>query len=122
MLFDLVLPRINDHMTTAVIRKVHAVEGDAMTIGTKLLDLSVDLSAVAPQDCPPVSLYRIALRDKAWLRRVNVAVADEIGIGAPLALFSTERDEPLDAAPARGVRITLAGIVHPSEWWEGNAP
>jgi hypothetical protein len=121
MLLTLVLPRINEYMTTAVIRKVYATEGDALHLGAKFLDLSVDLSAVAPQDCPPVSHYRIALRDRAWLRRLDVASGDELGVGAAVALFSTDPDEPVDGEPARAVRITLAGIVHPNEWWEGSA-
>ena len=122
MLLSLARPRINEYMTTAVIRKIYAAEGDALNLGAKLLDLSVDLSAVAPHDCPPVSLDRIALRDRVFLRRLCVAPRDELPIGAALAQFSTEPDEALDREPARTVRITLAGIVYPNEWWEGNAP
>lgn len=121
MLLTLALPRINEYMTAATVTKVYATEGAALVPGAKLLDLRVDLSAVLPHDCPPVSYYRIAMRDIARLRRLAVAPGELIVIGAPIALFSTEEEEPMDAEPARSVRITLAGIVPPDEWWEGNA-
>ncbi|MEO8304049.1 MAG: hypothetical protein ABI724_08010 [Betaproteobacteria bacterium] len=121
MLLTLALPRINEHMTTAKVTKVYVAEGDALVPGAKLVDLRVDLSAVLSHDCPPVSYYRIAMRDVARLRQLAIAPGDLLAIGAPIALFSTEAEEPMDAEPARPVRITLAGIVPPDEWWEGNA-
>lgn len=121
MLLTLALPRINEYMTTARVTKIYAAEGAAFAPGTKVLDLRVDLSAAVPHDCPPVSYYRIALRDVAWLRRLATAPGELVDVGAPIALFSTEQDEPIDAEPTRAVRITLAGIVPPDEWWEGNA-
>lgn len=117
MLLTLTLPRINELMSTAVVETIHAVSGSALTPGTKLLDLSVDLSAVAAHDCPPVSLYRIVLRDRVFLRRVAVARGDELAVGALLAQFSTDPEEPLDGEAARAVRITIAGILAPSESW-----
>lgn len=121
MLLTLTLPRIGEHMMTAVIRTIYGAEGTAMALGSKLLDLSVDLSAVAAQDCPPVALYRIALRDRVWLRELAVAQGSEIEVGAPLARFSTEPEEPLTGTPARAVRITVAGIIDPSQWWGGRS-
>lgn len=120
MLLTLTLPRINQYMTTAVIKKIYAAVGSSLTVGAKLLDLTVDLSAVVQHDCPPISHYRIALRDRVWLRRLDVAPGDEIGIGAALAHFSTELDEPLGGEPARAVRITVAGIIDHSGWWAGD--
>jgi hypothetical protein len=117
LLLNLTLPRINEHMTTAVMRTIHAEVGSLLLPGAKLLDLSVDLSTVMPHDCPPVSLYRIALRDRVWLRKLAVALGDEMAIGADMALFSTEPEESLDGVPARAVRVTLAGIIDRSSWW-----
>ena len=111
------LPRINAHMTTAIISKMHASADSFLPAGAKLLDLTIDLSAVSQQDCPPISHYRIALREAAWLRRLDVGAGSEPAVGVSLALFSTESDEALDAAPARGLRVTIAGIV--SEWKSG---
>ena len=119
LLLTLTLPRISEHMATAVVTTIHAAEGAAMAIGSKLLDLSVDLSAVAAQDCPPVAHYRIALRERVWLRELLTASGAEIAAGAPLASFSTDPNEALAGVPARAVRITLVGIVDPTEWWGG---
>jgi hypothetical protein len=118
LLLNLTLPRINPHMTTAVIDQIHAVVGAPLPVGGKLFDLTVDLSAAASHDCPPVAHYRLVVRDRAWLRRLDVAPGDTPEVGASLALFSTEPDEPLDAPPARQVRLTVAGVIQQSIWGE----
>lgn len=112
MLLTLNLPRIVDPMSKAVVAVVHASVGDQMKVGSALFDLTVDLSEEAPQDCPPASYYRLVIRETVWLRKLMVDVNDEPALYAPLALFSTEQDEPLDAEPARRIRITTAGILH----------
>ena len=117
MLLNLTLPRINEHMTTAVVKTIYPEINTALQFGAKLMDLSIDLSAVLPHDCPPVSMYRIALRDRVWLRQLAVAIGDDIAVGATLAQFSTEPDEPLRGDPARAVRVTIAGILDPGTWW-----
>ncbi|HTS20623.1 MAG TPA: hypothetical protein VMN79_02330 [Casimicrobiaceae bacterium] len=122
LLLTLTLPRINPLMTSAVIEEIHASQGAQLSQGARLLDLSVDLSSIAPQDCPPVSLYRIVLRDRVWLRSLTVARRDQVEVGALLARFSTELDEPLEAAPQRSVRITIAGIVFPPDAWRQAQP
>jgi hypothetical protein len=117
LLLTLTLPRINEYMTSAAIRVIYAGIGESLNLGAKLLDLSIDLGAVAPHDCPPVSLYRIALRDRVWLRRLTVAPGDDIEVGAIMAYFSTQAEEPLDGEAVRAVRITIAGILDSSDWW-----
>lgn len=117
MLLTLPLPRINEYMASATIKSIYAAIGESLSPGAKLLDLSVDLGAAAPHDCPPVSLYRIALRDRVWLRRLAVAPSDDVRVGAVMAHFSTEPDEPLDGQSVRPVRISIAGILDPSDWW-----
>lgn len=119
MLFTLTLPRINDYMTTAAIKTVHAAEGAALTPGSKLMDLVIDLGATIAHDCPPISQYRIALRDRAYLRKLAVASGDDVAPGAMLALFSTDPGEPLDATPARPARISVVGILDQSGGWDG---
>jgi hypothetical protein len=118
LLLGLVLPRINPHMTFAVIDEIHADVGARLTPGARLFDLTIDLSAVAPHDCPPISHYRLVLRDQAWLRRLDVAAGDTPALGASLALFSTEPEELLDAAPVRAVRLNVASIIRQSAWGE----
>ena len=122
MLLTLSLPRINEYMTTAVVEAIYATEGAALAPGAKLLDLSVDLSKSIPHDCPPISHFRLALRERVWLRRLVVAPADELDVGAPLGLFSTAPDEPLDGDPSRALRVTVAGIVFRPDWWSDAAP
>ena len=120
MLLTLKLPRINAYMNTALITKIYAAEGISLNVGAKLLDLTIDLSAAAPHDCPPVSHYRIALRDRAWLRRLTVALGDNVEVGAKMAQFTTEPDEPLDGESVRAVRVTIAGILDQSDWWSAD--
>jgi pyruvate/2-oxoglutarate dehydrogenase complex dihydrolipoamide acyltransferase (E2) component len=122
LLLTLTLPRIIPAMTSGVIEAIHAEVGASMKGTAKLLDVSVDLSAVAPQDCPPVSLYRLVVRDHVWLRTLAVAPGDEVPVGAQLAQFTAEADEPLDVEPARQARITIAGIVFPADAWSGRRP
>ena len=114
----LTLPRINELMTSAVVEAIHAAAGTALTPGAALLDVSVDLSAVVAHDCPPISLYRIVLRDRAWLRRITVARGDDVAVGALLAHFSTEPGESLEGTPSREVRVTIAGILAQTQGWE----
>jgi hypothetical protein len=116
LLLNLIVPRINDYMTTAIVEQVYAAEGAALSVGAKLLDLTVDLSAAAPHDCPPISHFRLMLREPARLRRVLIAAGDEPAVGAPLAIFTTEPDEPLDALAARPVRVAIAAILRQSAW------
>lgn len=116
MLLNLNLPRINDYMTTAIVEDLHAVEGAQLGVGAKLIDLTVDLSAAAPHDCPPISHYRLVLREPAWLRRLLVARGDEPALAAPLAQFTTTPDEPLNAEASRPIRIAVAAILRQSAW------
>jgi hypothetical protein len=116
LLLNLITPRINDYMTTGIVEEVYAAQDAALGVGAKLLDLTVDLSAAAPHDCPPISHYRIVLRERAWLRRIHVARGDEPAVGAPLATLSTEPDEPLDAGAGRPVRVAIASILRQSAW------
>ncbi len=118
MLLNLTLARINPHMRNAVISTLFAETGAALTVGDKLLDLIVDLSEAAAHDCPPVSYFRLVVRDRVWLRRWSVAAGDKPDVGADLALFSTEPDERLDGPIARSVRTAVVGIVPQAAWDE----
>jgi hypothetical protein len=59
------------------------------------------------------------MRENLWLRKMLIAAGDRCDVGARLALFSTEAEEPLDGAPAREVRIMTAGINFHEEMWSG---
>jgi len=117
LLISLTLPRTNEYMTAAVIRKIYATQGELLTVGAKFLDFTVDLSARVQHDCPPIQHYRLAVRDRAWLRCLAVSAGEEVATGSALALLSTVPDEPLDGAPARIVRVSVAGIIDSADWW-----
>ena len=104
------------HMTTAVIKAVHVKEGTPLPAGGKFLDVSVDLTSYAEHDCPAISYFRIAVRERGWVRRVRIAAGDEIAPGSALAQLSTEPTEVLDDAPSRAARISVAGILYQPEW------
>jgi hypothetical protein len=116
VLLTLKLPRLITDVTCAKIERVFATEGQFLKPGTKICDLRIDLSAVAAHDCPPVSFFRIAFRERAWLRRLNVASGEIRETGAELALFSTEQDESVESVPARLARFTTAGIIYQPDW------
>jgi len=118
MLMNLTLPPINTLSTFAIVNNIHASVGENMQLRKTLMDVAIDLSAVVQHDCPPVSHFRIVVRDHVYLRRLDVIRGDRPSVGANLAIFSTEPDEPLDGAVARQVRVAMAGII-PQEFWSG---
>lgn len=117
MILTVMLPQVNANMKSAMVQALYPSEGTLLVPGAKLLDLKVDLSLAVGHDCPPVSFYRLALRERAWLRKLLVAAEDDVAVGAPLAILSTEPDESLDPAPGRDARLSIAGILYQSDWW-----
>jgi hypothetical protein len=121
MLYDLRLPKINPNMSAAVVECVYTKPGTLLKAGDKLFDLSVDLSSGFSQYCPPISYFRVVVREKFWLQKTFVVPGDNCEVGAALALFSTDQDEPLEATPARAIRITTAGIAHHPGLWSASS-
>jgi hypothetical protein len=120
MLYDLRLPTINPNMSAAVVECVYPDPGALLKPGEKLFDLSVDLSSGFSQYCPPISYFRVVVREKIWLRKTFVVPGNDCEIGAMLALFSTEPDEAIDATPARSIRIATAGINYHEGLWSAS--
>ncbi|MEJ0015593.1 MAG: hypothetical protein WDN25_03350 [Acetobacteraceae bacterium] len=114
MILAFALPRIVEAMTDARVRAFHAAEGTWLKSGGALCDLTVDLSVAAQQDCPPVSHYRIAIREAVWLRRIEIPAGELCEVGKVVALLSTEEHEPLVPA-VRGIRHMVAGIILSTE-------
>jgi hypothetical protein len=117
MLNELRLARINPNMSAGVIECLYADDGAALKVGDKLLDLSVDLSSGFAQFCPPVSYFRVVVREKVWLRKLLVKPGQNCDVGELLGIFSTEPDRTDDDTPARPLRITTAGIAYHSNMW-----
>jgi hypothetical protein len=82
--------------------------------GAKLLDLAVDLSAEFPQDCPPISYFRVILREPAVVRQLSVETGQDCEIGTELCLLTAGPDEPIDGQPTRDVRAVAVGIIYES--------
>lgn len=120
MLYDLCLPKINPNMSSAMVECVYANPGTVLKAGDKLFDLSVDLSSGYSQYCPPISYFRVVVREKLWLQKILVSPGDNCDVGTPIALFSSEQDESLEGTPARAIRITTAGIAHHQGLWSAS--
>jgi len=110
------LPVLGPLMQTGVIVAVHVAEGSAVTPGTKLADVRVDLSTAAPQDCPPISYFRLVAWERGWLRRWLVQPGDTVPTGACLALITSAADEPTDQGAGRPLRLASAGILPAVDW------
>lgn len=110
MRLDLPLTAIVPQMAEAKILRLLAQQGDALGIGAALLEIEVDLSSQVTHDCPPISYFRIVLREKAHLRRWDVSPGDTLPVGQLLAVLSQTSDETLDGEAARRVRTNAAGI------------
>ncbi len=119
MLLDLRLPKVNPLMTRALIECVYASYGAPLAAGAKLLDISIDLGAAFVQDCPPISYYRLVLREPAWLRHLAVQPGDDIGLVELIARFSSDQDEPQDGPVSRPLRIATASIMHHAGMFSG---
>jgi pyruvate/2-oxoglutarate dehydrogenase complex dihydrolipoamide acyltransferase (E2) component len=122
LLVTLVLPQVSPSMTGANVTAIHAQEGEMLAPGARLVDISVDFSGGVAHDCPPVSGYRVALRERLWLRRLLIADGETVAAGATLAVFTAEPDSPLDEPAARAARVTLAGMVSQPDWWDEPQP
>jgi hypothetical protein len=120
VLITLTLPRIHELMTTARIEAVYVATGQELGVGARLADITVDLSSLAAQDCPPISHYRLLLRERLWVRELAMAAGDDLTVGALLARFSQDPHEPL-VGPAREARVSMAGILPPAGAWGGLA-
>jgi hypothetical protein len=117
---ELRLTKINPNMNAAVVESLYAKAGSEMKAGDKLCDLSVDLSSGFSQYCPPISYYRVVVREKVWLQELLVGPGDSCDVGQLVAVFGTEQDDPREGATARPLRITTAAIAHHSGMWSAS--
>jgi hypothetical protein len=120
MLCDLRLPKINPNMSCAVVECIYANPSMLLKAGDKLFDLSVDLSNGYSQYCPPISYFRLVVRENLWLQKLFVKPGDSCDAGNMLALFASDQTEPVDALPTRAVRVVTAGIMHHPGLWSAN--
>jgi hypothetical protein len=98
-LLELRMPRVGEAMKAGRVHKLLAAPGTRVERGTPLLEVRVDLTGVAEQNCTPVSYFRIVARESAVLRDVVAAVGDEIRVGDLLATLG-----PAEGGATEGVR------------------
>jgi hypothetical protein len=115
MILQFQLKNIVPDMTDAVIGPLHATLGQKLAVSSALMELTVDLSDIYLHDCPPVSHFRVVMREAVWLREWRVAQGARADVGGVLALFSTTEDEPLETPPSREVRVMIAGVAAPAQ-------
>lgn len=119
MIYEFRLPLIVPQMTGATVECLHAKPGEAVKAGSKLIDLSVDLSSAFAQECPPISFFRVVLREAAWLRKLELTPGKSCRPEDVMAVFSSTPDEDISQPAARPIRTTVAGIVHHDGMWTG---
>ncbi len=119
MVYELSLPQIVPQMTSARIECVYTSVGDSLQIGTKLLDISVDLSSAFAQECPPISFYRIVARDRGIIRVQDLTPGQKIDVGEVLALIADSEETDISGPVERPLRATVAGIIHHEGMWTG---
>jgi hypothetical protein len=120
MIYEFRLPLIINQMTGATVECLYAQPGSSLKMGSKLFDLSIDLGSAFAQECPPVSFFRVVMREAAWLRRLDLAPGKVAQVDEVMAVFSTSPDEDIGEPAARVVRTTVAGIVHHDGMWTGS--
>jgi pyruvate/2-oxoglutarate dehydrogenase complex dihydrolipoamide acyltransferase (E2) component len=120
MIYEFELPKIIPQMSGATIECLHAGPGHVLKQGHKLLDLNVDLSSAFAQECPPISYFRVVLREAAWLRKISVEPGTFCRVGEVIALFSTDQTEDISLHPTRPIRTIIAGIAHHEAMWTGS--
>jgi hypothetical protein len=103
-----VLPRVAADGVASV-KRFHVRPGDALAVGTPLLDYVVDLSVAAPQDCAPVFHMRLVSNEPGRVSELRARAGEIVEPGAVLAL--------VDGASAQGatdrpLRTSSVGIEY----------
>jgi hypothetical protein len=122
MRLGLFLPKLMEQMSLALVESVHGEAGRPMKSGEKVFDVTVDLGGVLVQNCPPISHYRLVLREGAVLARVLAIPGEEVEAGACLAVFTTEAEEVAEGPVERPVRIAAAAILSHLGMWSVRRP
>jgi hypothetical protein len=107
-------------MSSAIIECIHVSASDLVRPGSKFLDLSVDLTSAFAQECPPISFFRVIIRESAWLRKLDAIPGQRHEIASVVAIFSTTENEDLDQPVTRDIRTSTAGILHHQGMWTGS--
>src|SRR5262245_46852224 len=110
MNLDVAMPRLSELVPSATVHAVACRPGDAIAPGSALVALTLDLGAVAAQDCPPVSRFRIVSRERAFIRRIDAVPGGVASPGDVLIVATPTGDEPLDAGTRRALRTNCISV------------
>ena len=110
MIMNLSLPKISDQFVSASIFRVLVEPGQELKPGTPIVELRADLGGSGEQDCAPVQYFRIVATERAHLGRLLVAVGDNLGPGAALAIATSQPGESSEGTPVRALRAMSVGI------------
>jgi hypothetical protein len=122
VILALKMPQIGAGMTEAVVEGVLMALGAEVRPNQPLLDIRVDFSGGAAQDCPPISFFRIVAREKGCVREITCKRGDRVLVGAGLALLTTSPDDAMGLPVARGLRTTAVGVLHSPDWLTPTTP
>lgn len=116
MLLSLLLPNTNEGLGRARIDAIYPAVGDALEPGARLFDFTIGLDAASEFDCPPVTSYRMILREAARVHRVDAEPGQMLAAGEALGLLVSGADAALDGEPQRGARVSVAAILRSLDW------
>lgn len=120
MLLSLLLPHTSEGLGRARIDAVYPAAGDTLEAGARLFDFTVGLDAASEFDCPPVTSYRMILREAARVRRLDAEPGQMLAAGAVLGLLVSGDGAGQDVGegeePQRGARVSVAAILRSLDW------
>ena len=110
MILSVIMPRVGAPMHQGSIHRIIANVGDELRPGTPLLEVRVDFGSANAQDCPPLSFFRIISTERGHLQSLDVAPGQQFEVGQQLGVATTDRNETVDGAPHRALRLTSVAI------------
>jgi len=97
-------------MKDGVIHAVLVERGAKIVAGTPLLEVRLDLTSSAPQNCAPVTFFRIVSRESGWMRTSLPVPGTVVAVDAELAIVSHGENDPIDDV-TRSLRITASAVT-----------
>jgi pyruvate/2-oxoglutarate dehydrogenase complex dihydrolipoamide acyltransferase (E2) component len=115
MILRLQMPKFGEEMRDGTIHRLLASPGARLDRGTPLLEVRVDLSAIAEQNCSPISIFRVVAAESGWLRTVQVTEGDRRSVGGTLATIAERPDDQQELdegeVPTRPLRVSVATVL-----------
>lgn len=110
MILSVTVPRAAAQASRATVHRLMAKPGDALSAGTPLFEIMVDLGNAGAQDCPPKVFLRLIATERAVLRTLSLAPGDTVEPGEMLGVATTSSDEGAAGTPGRALRTTSIAV------------